>query len=229
MWSFTIVCCQRYSVTNRARCESAATVSGRVLCCAIHDLFEYLFCFYLCNMSVLRLASCLYVSCALVTASVIETEVAADGATLRTTGTACAVLSFQFEELTDQQQLALAQQVNETVTQQKLLVVGGFGGSGTRGWASLFHTLSGPDFFFSRGNFDWDSGYVNSPFEHVFPPCDESIDEYFDVDKVRAHLELHDPMKFLENHVLPPMSKKYNFSVGEPSRIVICAGLPRCG
>ncbi len=72
----------------------------------------------------------------------------------------CAHMSHQFRRISDEEQRSLAVRVREAHGgKQSILVVGGFGGSGTRAWASLFHRVAPDQLIFARGNADWDAGY----------------------------------------------------------------------
>jgi len=103
----------------------------------------------------------------------------------------CPVISYEFALLTDEEQRRLAQLTNATVRSQKVLAIGGFGGSGTRAWASIFYNLGVP---FVRGNGDWDAGYVPGDLHLLFPGCPSkaasamlSLDGVGDVDVGPLH------------------------------------------
>ena len=127
----------------------------------------------------------------------------------------CRASSHRFSRLSDDEQRALAAHSREKITgKQRVLVIGGFGGSGTRAWASLFYSLA-PDIQFARGNGDWDAGYAMSNFREVFPVCKESIRDYFDYDFVHSHMVKQNRGRYFIDQGLPKIAGNWNITLGE--------------
>lgn len=138
-------------------------------------------------------------------------------------GAHCHASSHRFSRISDDEQRALAAHARQTITsKQRLLVIGGFGGSGTRAWASLFYSLA-PDIQFARGNGDWDAGYAVSSFEEVFPTCKESIREYFDYDFVHSHMAKQTRGRYFMEQGLPKIASSWNITLG---KLFVCCGSP---
>ncbi len=98
------------------------------------------------------------INCLAVVLALLPTAVAA--ADVGGGGVECAHISHQFRCVSDEEQRFLALHVREGLGgKQSVLVVGGFGGSATRAWASIFHRVAPDQLVFARGNTDWDAGY----------------------------------------------------------------------